>query len=227
MLAIAKYPSLSQPASTALQELGGAIETNATPAEISAFLRSMMAEEVQVRHACLQALTVGLAVHDISAELSRTFQQPLDLTDLDYTPELWIVCQDSDERNADLASTIWEDNGLDIKENAIDTLAVYLGERYSRCLALDPAKATLRSQIRFRPRVGSIGYRKGRRASPIACQRSAKAPCPRLQRSRQRAPAGIRPLWHAHRSFSSPRRSLAGSKRTCRSPPTSRALLRV
>lgn len=56
--AIHKFPSLSQSASSALIELGQAIESNATIEEINALLQGILVDETQVRHACLQALAV-------------------------------------------------------------------------------------------------------------------------------------------------------------------------
>lgn len=52
--------------------------------------------------------------------------QPLDLTEWDYSDELWIVTRDTDERNARLALTIWEDNGLDVKDESVAALIPFL-----------------------------------------------------------------------------------------------------
>jgi hypothetical protein len=49
------------------------------------------------------------------------------LTDLDWSPQLWIACHDDDEQNARLANHVWEDNGLDVPENFLDKLMNYLG----------------------------------------------------------------------------------------------------
>ncbi len=51
----------------------------------------------------------------------------MDLTDLDYSEELWIAVHDEDEQNANLASHVWEDNGLDIPESYLGSLLQYLG----------------------------------------------------------------------------------------------------
>ena len=47
---------------------------------------------------------------------------------MDWSPQLWIACFDDDEQNARLASRAWEDNGLDIPENFLDTFVTFLGE---------------------------------------------------------------------------------------------------
>lgn len=69
-------------------------------------------QEVYVRNSCLQAL------------------QPFDLTDLDWSPELWIACHDDDEQNVRLAEHLWEDNGLDVSENFLEELLPFFGKPY-------------------------------------------------------------------------------------------------
>lgn len=54
--------------------------------------------------------------------------QPVDLTDFDYSEELWIASHDEDEQNALLASHVWEDNGLDVPESYLTSLLRYLGK---------------------------------------------------------------------------------------------------
>jgi hypothetical protein len=60
----------------------------------------------------------------------RNMLQPFDLTDMDWTPELWIVCHDEDEQNARLAEHLWEDNGLDVPEQFLNVLLQYLGNSF-------------------------------------------------------------------------------------------------
>ncbi|CEQ38752.1 SPOSA6832_00193 [Sporobolomyces salmonicolor] len=90
------YPSLSRTASTALSDLGEMIKMNATTEEIAAILDGALTEEAFVRLAALQAL------------------QPLDLTELEFPANLWVLAHDVDERNRELATTVWEENGLDV-----------------------------------------------------------------------------------------------------------------
>jgi len=56
-----------------------------------------------------------------------SFIQPFDLTDLDWSSELWIACHDDDEQNARLARHIWESNGLDVAESFLGELLGFLG----------------------------------------------------------------------------------------------------
>ncbi|KAG6896538.1 hypothetical protein C0992_007574 [Termitomyces sp. T32_za158] len=106
---IRQQPKLSKDASSALVELGEAIQATASQEEISVLLQGTLIQEVYVRNSCLQTL------------------QPFDLTDLDWSPELFLACHDEDEQNARLARHLWEDNGLDVPEQFLSTLLGYLG----------------------------------------------------------------------------------------------------
>lgn len=106
---IRQQPKLSKQASSALVDIGEAIQANVSSDELTALLRGTLMQEVYVRNSCLQAL------------------QPFDLTDLDWSLELLIACHDEDEQNARLARHVWEDNGLDVPESFLDHLLEYLG----------------------------------------------------------------------------------------------------
>lgn len=54
--------------------------------------------------------------------------QYLDLTDLDFSPDLWVACQDEDDRNRKSALSIWEENALEVPESFVSSVLVYLGE---------------------------------------------------------------------------------------------------
>lgn len=60
--------------------------------------------------------------------LTAFLTQPFDLTELDWSPQLWIACHDEDEQNARLASHVWEDNGLDVSEGFLEDMLAFLGE---------------------------------------------------------------------------------------------------
>ncbi|KAG2360727.1 ARM repeat-containing protein [Suillus spraguei] len=105
---IRHQPRLSKDASSVLVDLGEAVQSNATRDEVSVLIDGTLLQEVYVRNACLQAI------------------QPFDLTDLDWSPQLWIACHDDDEQNARLANHVWEDNGLDVPEDFLDKLMNYL-----------------------------------------------------------------------------------------------------
>lgn len=61
------------------------------------------------------------------SNLPTCSHQPFDLTDYDWSPELWIACHDEDEQNARLANHLWEDNGLDVAETFLRDLLHYFG----------------------------------------------------------------------------------------------------
>ncbi|GAA5922766.1 Gcn1p [Sporobolomyces koalae] len=102
--ALVGYPSLSRTAATAISDLGESIKDNANQEEITALLDGALTEEAFVRLAALQAL------------------QPLDLTELDFPANLWVLAHDVDERNRELAFTVWAENGLGVPENFLLSL---------------------------------------------------------------------------------------------------------
>ncbi|KAF9059496.1 armadillo-type protein [Rhodocollybia butyracea] len=114
-------PKLSKEASSSLVELGEAIHASALKDEINVLISGTLIQEVYVRNSCLQAL------------------HPFDLTDLDWSPELWIVCHDDDDQNARLARHIWEDNGLDVPQSFIQHLLEYLGHENAYVRSSDAA----------------------------------------------------------------------------------------
>ncbi|OBZ65072.1 Translational activator GCN1 [Grifola frondosa] len=101
---IRQQPKLAKEASSALIDLGQAVQSNATREETAVSLRGTLFQEVYARNSCLQTL------------------QPFDLTDLDWSPELWVASHDNDEQNARLARHLWEDNGFDVPENFLQDM---------------------------------------------------------------------------------------------------------
>ncbi|KAI8084473.1 armadillo-type protein [Halteromyces radiatus] len=97
---IREYPSHSKIAKAALIELCTAMDgTLVTLDEFNALFQGLLSDESMVRHAALQGLEI------------------LDLTDIDYSAELWLACHDEEnETNAHLAKTLWEENGMDVEE---------------------------------------------------------------------------------------------------------------
>ncbi|KAK4684697.1 hypothetical protein P7C73_g5471, partial [Tremellales sp. Uapishka_1] len=134
LLIINNYSKLSKDAASALTDLGAAIKDVADAAEIQQLVAGTLAQESNVRGSALQAL------------------QPIDLTELDYSEEIWIATHDSDEQNATLALHLWEDNGLDIPETYLASLLKYLAHdsaavRSSTARALSDAAEHYPSQV--------------------------------------------------------------------------------
>ena len=85
------------------------ISANIKQDELQVLLKSITVPESSVRSAVLEA---------IRAEI--------DLTDLDFSKEVWLACHDEDEEIAETALAVWEDNGLDTEENLVFEMPQYL-----------------------------------------------------------------------------------------------------
>ncbi|TBU31959.1 ARM repeat-containing protein [Dichomitus squalens] len=129
---IRNQPKLAKDANSALVDIGQAMQENATHEETGELLRGTLYQEVYVRTSCLQTL------------------QPFDLTDYDWSPELWISCHDEDEQNARLANQLWEDNGLDVPETFLQDLLPYL-EHDNAYVRLSSASALANAVIEYWP----------------------------------------------------------------------------
>lgn len=107
---IARQPKLSREAVAVLVEVGEALHESSTREEQDTLLRHTKAQEVYVRNAVLQAL------------------QPFDLTDIEWSPELFIACHDDDVQNGRLARQLCDENDLEIPEKYISSLIPLFGE---------------------------------------------------------------------------------------------------
>ncbi|RUS31239.1 hypothetical protein BC938DRAFT_478212 [Jimgerdemannia flammicorona] len=104
LMIIKEYPKSAKTAKATLATLCEAMSETATLDEINALFAGLLSGEPLVRVAALQALDF------------------LDLTDIDFSRELWIACHDDDEVNAKLANQLWRDNGMDVDEFYKDPL---------------------------------------------------------------------------------------------------------
>ncbi|KAF8131842.1 armadillo-type protein [Boletus edulis] len=111
-----------------------AIQANATRDEVGVLIEGTLLQETHVRNACLLAL------------------QPFDLTELDWSPELWIACHDADEQNARLAGRVWEDNGLDVAEGYLGDMLDFLGHENAYVRA--SAAAAIADAVEHHPLTG-------------------------------------------------------------------------
>ena len=85
------------------------ISTNIKLDELQIILKSVTVAESSVRSAVLEA---------IHAEI--------DLTDLDFSKEVWLACHDEDEEIAETALAIWEENGLNTEDHLVFEMLQYL-----------------------------------------------------------------------------------------------------
>jgi hypothetical protein len=119
---------LRKEASSTLIELGEAVQVNARKEEIAALIRATLCQESHARNVYLSTLQVSSSVAYSQSQWLTLFQ-PFDLTELDWSPELWIAYHDQDdEQSANLAQRLWEENGLDVSETYLVDLVPYLGK---------------------------------------------------------------------------------------------------
>ena len=82
------------------------IAASITPSEIDMLVRGTVVPQIPLRTSVLQA---------IAAEI--------DLTDLDFSEEIWLACHDDVDENIELARAIWDENGLEVEaDSAVKTL---------------------------------------------------------------------------------------------------------
>ena len=93
----------------ALLDCCRSISANIKQDELEILLQSVTVPESSVRSAVLEA---------IHAEI--------DLTDLDFSKEVWLACHDEDEDIAETALAIWEENGLSTEDNLVFEMPQYL-----------------------------------------------------------------------------------------------------
>ncbi|KAF1838159.1 ARM repeat-containing protein [Decorospora gaudefroyi] len=92
-----------------ITNLASGLAPNITNAELGALLRGTIVPETGVRTATLQA---------IDAEL--------DMNEMTFSEEIWIACHDDVPENAELARTIWDENGLELSSDAGVRMLHYL-----------------------------------------------------------------------------------------------------
>ncbi|KAL7269761.1 translational activator of GCN4 [Rhizina undulata] len=80
--------------------------------EINILISGVITPESNVRTATLQAI-----------------ESELDLTDLDFSNELWLACHDEVDENVELARAIWEENVLEVQEDSAKKMIHYLESR--------------------------------------------------------------------------------------------------
>ncbi|KAJ5730240.1 eIF-2-alpha kinase activator GCN1 [Penicillium malachiteum] len=79
----------------------------------------------------LETLLQGSIVPDASVRTSvlQVIEAEIDLTDLDFSEEIWLGCHDHVEENVELAHTIWEDNALEVDDEAFAKIMKYLDSK--------------------------------------------------------------------------------------------------
>ncbi|KAL8826717.1 MAG: hypothetical protein Q9191_003625 [Dirinaria sp. TL-2023a] len=88
-----------------------ACASNLSPAEASSLVKGTLVPQVAVRGSVLQAI-----------------RQEVDLTDLDFSIEIWIASHDDADENAELGQAIWEENAFELQPSDAVKLVPYLEE---------------------------------------------------------------------------------------------------
>lgn len=92
-----------------LFDLCRSLAPNIDPSEISILLRGTIVPESAVRTSVLQAI-----------------REHIDLTDLDFSEEIWLASHDDLEENAELGYAIWQENALEVESSDAAKLLSYL-----------------------------------------------------------------------------------------------------
>ena len=103
------YPQHHKIIRDTLHDLCKSMASDITDSELQVLLKSSTATKTDVRLAILQAIDASL-----------------DLTDLDFSAEMWLAVHDEDEENRMLGRNIWQDNALDIEPKDVERLLPYL-----------------------------------------------------------------------------------------------------
>ena len=119
-----------------ISNLCRAIGDTASEKEISVLLKGATVTQTSVRTAVLQAT-----------------REHIDLTDFDFSDEIWIACHDDFEENVDLGHAIWEENALEVNPSHAFKMVPYLASKdrqLRRAASRAMAEAVGRDQAIFR-----------------------------------------------------------------------------
>lgn len=89
-----------------------AISENATPEEVAILLKGGIVPQISVRTAVLQAI-----------------RDHIDLTEVDYSDEIWLACHDDLDENVELGHLIWQENGLEVEPEHAFKMLPYLASQ--------------------------------------------------------------------------------------------------
>ncbi|KAI8144145.1 armadillo-type protein [Fennellomyces sp. T-0311] len=108
LYSIKAYPQCTKTAKTSLIAMCEAMDDDTeNTEEINTLLHGLLSDEILVRNAALNGLSL------------------LDLTEIDYSPELWLAYHDANEQNSELAENLWNDYAMDVIASYKDQLLEY------------------------------------------------------------------------------------------------------
>ncbi|KAE9377900.1 ARM repeat-containing protein [Stipitochalara longipes BDJ] len=115
-----------------LADLCRCIAPNITDTEIGILARGAIVPQISVRTSVLQS---------ISAEI--------DMSELDFSEEMWLACHDDVDENIELGREIWEESGFEISEDSPFSMLPYL-ESIDKQLRRAAARALAKS-VKIQP----------------------------------------------------------------------------
>ena len=142
-----------------LSDLCRAIGDNAGEKEILILLKGAIVPPTSVRTAVLQAI-----------------REHIDLTDFDFSEEIWIACHDDFEENVDLGHAIWQENALWVDPPHAFKMVPYLASKdrqLRRAASRAMAEAVGRDQATFRRLMDQLGNEYRDLAEPRVPERDA------------------------------------------------------
>ena len=142
-----------------LSNLCRAIGDNASEKEILVLLKGAIVPQTSVRTAVLQAT-----------------REHIDLTDFDFSEEIWIACHDDFEENVDLGHAIWKENALELNPSHAFKMVPYLASKdrqLRRAASRAMAEAVGRDQAIFRCLMDQLGNEYRDLAKPRVPERDA------------------------------------------------------
>lgn len=142
-----------------LSNLCRAIGDNAGEKEILVLLKGAIVPQHSVRTAVLQAT-----------------REHIDLTDFDFSEEIWIACHDDFEENVDLGHAIWQENALEVDPSHAFNMVPYLASKdrqLRRAASRAMAEAVGRNQATFRRLIDQLENEYRDLAKPRVPERDA------------------------------------------------------
>lgn len=126
IIALMKIPTKAKVAKECFLTICQQISVNVVPSDLDLLMGNLVVPDAFVKGAILQGLD---AEFDLSEEMS-------------YSDEIWIAAHDNDDKIADVATTIWEDNNFSLEADAPLRLLKFFSEEDAG-LRLTIAKATV------------------------------------------------------------------------------------
>lgn len=136
-----------------LLDLCRCVASSISPEETKVLISGVIAPQVNVRTAILQA---------IDAEV--------DLTDYEFSEELWLACHDENDENVELAKSIWEENLLEVQEDSARKmlpLLEYTDRQLRAAAARSLAEAVRQYPAAFADMLGTLENLYREKAKPI------------------------------------------------------------